>query len=294
MKHKFLIIICILSLNILSCTEEELLPGGSGFIEVNEVIISAETSGRMLKRYVREGDIVSAGDTLAIIDPSRLQLGIASAHAVRKVAEENLRTARIKIEQVARQTAYVEQERERVQKMVDANSATKQLLDKLNLDFDQSIIAMKSAKTNVSRITAELAKIDADIAVVKRDLLDCYLIAPISGNLIETYLEPGELAIPGKALMKIAPLDSVWVKIYLPAPLFANVQIGDPASVTTESGDSSIAGKVVWTSDEAEFTPRNVQTMNSRTDLVYAVKIDLPNESGKLKIGMAVYVTLEK
>jgi HlyD family secretion protein len=84
------------------------------------------------------------------------------------------------------------------------------------------------------------------------------------------------------------------VKVYLPAPEFAKVKIGDKAVIDTESGDEKYDGWVIWTAESAEFTPKNVQTKKSRTNLVYAVKVRVPNDDGTLKIGMPVYVTLEQ
>ena len=85
----------------------------------------------------------------------------------------------------------------------------------------------------------------------------------------------------------------MWVKLYLTTGRFAAVKLGDPAAVSTESGGQSYNGTVVWTSDEAEFTPKNVQTEQARADLVYAVKVSILNLDRTLKVGMPVYVTLE-
>jgi len=80
--------------------------------------------------------------------------------------------------------------------------------------------------------------------------------------------------------------------VYLSAGNFANITVGDKATVDTEAGGKTYQGHVVWTSEEAEFTPKNVQTEESRANLVYAVKVRVENTDGSLKIGMPVYVTI--
>ena len=112
--------------------------------------------------------------------------------------------------------------------------------------------------------------------------------------MTDKYVEVGELVSPGRALARISRTDSLWVKLYLPTDQFANVAIGDPATIDTETGGRQFPGKVVWTSAEAEFTPKNVQTAKSRANLVYAVKVKMANPDGLLKAGMPVFVTLDK
>ena len=110
----------------------------------------------------------------------------------------------------------------------------------------------------------------------------------------EKFVEPGELLSPGKAIARIARLDTVTVKIYLTTGQFAGVKLGDRTTISTESGDKEYAGTVIWTSDKAEFTPKNVQTEEARADLVYAVKVSVPNPDRTLKVAMPVFVRLEK
>ncbi|MEW5995642.1 MAG: HlyD family efflux transporter periplasmic adaptor subunit, partial [Candidatus Zixiibacteriota bacterium] len=138
------------------------------------------------------------------------------------------------------------------------------------------------------------ARLDADIDRLDRRLQDCYPIAPITGIVTDKYVETGELLTPGRPMAKISRLDTLWVKVYLPAADFARAKVGDPVVVDTESGGRQYAGAVVWTSEEAEFTPKNVQTRKSRANLVYAVKVRVPNSDGLLKIGMPVFVSFEK
>jgi len=261
--------------------------GGSG-------LVSAETSGRVMSLNFGEGDLVLKDDTLLIIDPSRLELALEVALAGLHVTEARLHTTTVQLEQAEKTEEYAKSEFDRITKLYESGTTTRKNYDRLEYEYNQAVITRKASQANIMSIEAELVKIKADIKTIERQLTDCYPHAPDKGTIIEKYVETGELLSPGKAIAKIARLDTVWVKIYLAAGEFAGVKIGDGATVDTESGDIEYAGQVIWTSDEAEFTPKNVQTEQSRADLVFAVKVRIPNVDGKLKIGMPVFVSLEE
>lgn len=289
-------VIAIIGLTFLlgSCKDQNAPAGGSGFIEANEVTVSSETSGRIIRRLYDEGTVVRANDTLAVIDPSRMELDLASAEANHQTLQATLQSSRLAVSRARETEQYAQSERNRVAKLLSSGSATQKQLDQLQHELDLAVNARQTAEANVRVTEAQIDKLDADIARIKRQLQDAYLLSPASGIVTEKYVEEGEVVNPGKAMLKISSLDTVWVKVYLPAREFASVKLGEKASVATESGEKTYPGTVVWTSNEAEFTPKNVQTEKSRANLVYAVKVSIPNTDGRLKIGMPVYVSLEK
>ncbi|MBD3258027.1 HlyD family efflux transporter periplasmic adaptor subunit [candidate division GN15 bacterium] len=277
---------------LIGCSGDNGFRGGSGLIEADESMVSAEMSGRVVDLRFAEGDDVTAGDTLLVIDPTRVELLLSAARAGREVIEANLKTARIQVDQAERSEDYAEVEFKRLDKLVSSGTANKQQLDKVTYERDQAQIALKTARANVQTLEAQLEQADAEIAQLARQLEDCYPISPVSGVVTDKLIDNGELLAPGKAMAMVSQLDTVWVKVYLPAGDFAQVRIGDEANVSTESGGQEFTGRVVWTSEEAEFTPKNVQTEESRADLVYAVKVRIPNNDRYLKIGMPVFVIL--
>ena len=274
------------------CGTEEEVVGGSGLIEATDVIVSAETAGRIETLLFDEGTELQVGDTLVHIDTTRLALELVSAEAGRNVADAKLVTAKLNLQKAQEAEQYARSELDRVTRLLKTKTASQQQYDKLAHTHKETLIARDAAKAAIATIKAEIAKINADMNRIKRQLEDCYPTAPISGRVTEKYVETGELLAPGRPIAKIAKLDTVEVKVYLPAGDFAGVKTGDNAKVDTESGGEIYSGTVVWTSDEAEFTPKNVQTKKSRADLVYAVKVQIPNTDGKLKIGMPVFVTI--
>lgn len=290
----FLGLVTSLIITLTGCGGENSVAGGSGLLEADEVIVSAETSGRVQLLHFNEGSRVIEGDTLLIIDPSRLELELESALAGQKVAQARLQTANLQLEKARESERFVAAERDRIALLVKSGTATQKQLDQLEHEYAMATLGQRTARANISTIEAELTKIKADINRINRQLQDCYPLSPTNGTITEKYVKIGELLAPGRPIAKISRLDTLWVKVYLPTADFAEIKIGDKAIVDTESGGKQYSGEVVWTSEEAEFTPKNVQTKKSRTNLVYAVKVRVANSDGYLKIGMPVFVTIEK
>ncbi len=284
----------LIGLMAMSCSSKEDIIGGSGLLEADEMVLSAETNGQIEKLFFDEGTEVSVGDTLMEIDHSRLDLELEAALAGKNAVEAKLKTVRLQFEQAQENKRFLEKERDRVASLVGSGTATQKQLDQIEHEYTMAALGYRTAQAQITAAKAELAKIEADINKVRRLLQNCYPVAPISGTVTERYVDKGELAVMGKPLARISQLDTLWVKIYLPTGDFAQVKVGDAATVDTEAGEKTYRGTVVWTAEEAEFTPKNVQTKKSRANLVYAVKVRVPNTDGQLKIGMPVFVTIEK
>ena len=292
MKSKMIIILSLFLLSVLGCSKDKGAIGGSGLIEADEVVISTEANGQVIQLNFDEGFQVKLGDTLLIIDPTKLELQLKSSKAGYDVGSARLKASKIQAEQSVSSAAYAKSERERVAALVQSGSATQKQLDQLEYELSQASLAREAAAANVATAQAELSKWDADIQSIERKLQDCYPESPLTGVILEKLVEQGELLASSKPIGRIARLDTVWVKVYLASGDFAKVKVGDQASINTEAGQTTYGGNVVWTSQEAEFTPKNVQTEKSRANLVYAVKIKIPNTDGLLKIGMPVYVSI--
>ncbi|MDD5088813.1 MAG: efflux RND transporter periplasmic adaptor subunit, partial [bacterium] len=136
-------------------------------------------------------------------------------------------------------------------------------------------------------------KLDAALAVFDRQLRDGVILAPVSGTVILRNIEPGEVAAPGAALLRLADLSALELRVYLGEGELDLVQIGQtiPVIVDALPGDT-LSGVVTWVSSEAEFTPKNAQTRDARAQLVYAIKVRVANGDGKLHIGMPAEITL--
>jgi HlyD family secretion protein len=291
---RHIVIILLLSTALAGCGNNDGLVGGSGLIEAAESVISAESAGRVVQHRFDEGTSVSVGDTLVVIDPSNLELELTAASAGLDVLRAQLAAARVQVKQTTTAQEFAQSEFARVERLMQSGTATQKQFDQVQFERNQASLIRESSQAQMRILDAQLAKTEADIARLERRRVDCYALSPLDGVVTEKFVEPGELLSPGKAIARIARLDTVTVKVYLTTDRFAGVKLGDRAVVSTESGGKEYPGTVIWTSDKAEFTPKNVQTEEARADLVYAVKVSIPNPDRTLKIAMPVFVRLEK
>jgi HlyD family secretion protein len=283
----------LLPLVLAGCGEEDGIPWGSGLIEANASLVSAEAGGRLQAINFDEGHHVTRGDTIVLIDTTVSALQLRQARAVSEVAQSQLRLAEIDLERAREQQSFAKKELDRIEKLLPSGSATQHQYDVAENQYDLAGLAVDQAAAALSSADAEIARIDTEIDLLEEQLRDCFPTAPTAGTVIEKFVDIGELAAPGKALIEIARLDTVWVKVYLPPNDLTRIKLGDSAEVDPEDGrHEPLLGEVTWIASEAEFTPKNVQTKEARADLVYAVKVTIPNPDSILKIGMPVMVRI--
>lgn len=156
-------------------------------------------------------------------------------------------------------------------------------------DFERAEELYKSG--SVSRENYDRLKYKRDESALKAGW--CSIKSPIEGRLLYAYREPGELVAPGTKLATVADLSGVWAYIYVPHDKLVRLSHGmDVKGYLPEAGDKELPGRVSVIYPEAEFTPKNVQTREERTRLVYAVKVSFPNPEGLLKPGMTIEMEL--
>jgi HlyD family secretion protein len=290
-KPAYLLAVVLL---IASCGNNNVPPGGSGLIEATEIVVSSEVSGQLKSLRFDEGDSIAKGDTIAEIDTVTTMLRLRQAEALREVAETKVKVSAINIEQSSYSLDLAKKEYDRVSALITSGSINQQQYDKTETAYNQAILSKKQADAAYQAALAELANAEAAIALLEKQLDDCFPQSPESGMITNKFVEVGELIGIGKPLVEIAKLDTVWVKVYLPPSDLTRISLGGHALVDPEDGRSKpLEGKVSWISDQAEFTPKNVQTKEARADLVYAVKITIPNPGKILKIGMPVSVKIQ-
>jgi membrane fusion protein YbhG len=178
---------------------------------------------------------------------------------------------------------------QRTQSLFNDHAATAQQLDKSELDY-RTLLAQTAAAT-AQRETAvrDTATVTAQIAQINDQLRRSHVRDPIDGVVLATYVKPGEFVQPGEALYRIAALDTVDIKAYVTESQLGTIRLGQSVRVTIDSAQGNrhqFTGTISWIASEAEFTPTPIQTRDERTNLVYAIKIRVPNRGGVLKIGM--------
>ena len=278
---------------------------GSGFdatgtFEATEVIVSAEVNGRIMQYDVDEGIILKAGQQVGYIDTTQLYLQkmqlTANARSVRSRAQDVSKQIASTREEIAK----AQFEKRRNEKLLASNASTQKQID--DLDSQIAVLEKKLAaqistlQNSNTSITEESSALEIQVAAIEDMIRKSILSSPIDGTVLANYAQAGELAAPGKALFKVADTGNMYLRAYLTSSQLADVKIGQQVKVFSDYGDDirkEYPGTVKWIADKAEFTPKTIQTKDERADLVYAVKIAVPND-GYIKIGMYGEVKLSE
>lgn len=287
----------LLLLILAGCSRSESFDA-TGTFEATEVTVSAEASGRILAFNVNEGDRIEQGQTVGTIDTVQLYLQkmqlerqIASVRSNRPDISKQVTALR---EQIAQQEA----ERTRIKRLLDDGAATTKQLDDIDASLKilngQLEATLSTLRNNTASIDENSSSIELQIAQVEDRLAKCRIVSPVTGTVLAKYAETGELASTGRPLMKVADLDHIYLRAYFTSEQLAALQLGQEVTVTADFGADEqyeYPGHIIWIASESEFTPKNIQTRNTRANLVYAVKIAVEND-GRLKIGLYGEVNL--
>jgi HlyD family secretion protein len=283
----------------------------SGTIESTNIIVSSRTAGNIQTLNFNEGAKVNAGDTILIIDHELLDIQLRQAIASKDVtdaqlklmlsgarkedinqAEQNLNQAKINYE-------LADRDKMRMQNLYVSRSITQKQYEDALARYDLMTAQYKVAQDNLNKVKkifrpeeidqakANLNKSIAGVDLLKKNIRDSYVLSPINGFLVKTFIENGETVTPMSSLFKVSDLDVVELVIYVSEEELGLVKLGQKAEVTIDTyKDKVYEGKVTYISPEAEFTPKNIQTKDERTKLVFAVKLEIPNKNYDLKPGM--------
>ena len=269
-----------------------------GTFEATEVVVSSEATGRILNFEVEEGMAVEANQMVGAIDSVQLHLQRKQLVAQQSALLGSRPDVKKQVAALREQIAKQNEELRRVENMLKDGAATKKQKDDIEAQIkilESQLDAMLSTlDKNTSTINNNSAALEAQIAALDDRISKCRVISPVGGTVLVKYAEVGELASVGKPLMKIADLDNIYLRAYFTSDQLAKVNLGDEVKVVADFGGEErydYTGRVAWISSESEFTPKTIQTKDSRANLVYAVKIAVEND-GRLKIGLAGEVIL--
>lgn len=269
-----------------------------GTFEATEVVVSSEATGRILNFEVEEGMTVEANQMVGAIDSVQLHLQRKQLEAQQSALLGSRPDVKKQVAALREQIAKQNEELRRVENMLKDGAATKKQKDDIEAQIkileSQLDATLSTLDKNTSTINNNSAALEAQIAALDDRISKCRIISPVGGTVLVKYAEAGELASVGKPLMKIADLDNIYLRAYFTSDQLAKVNLGDEVKVVADFGGEErydYIGRVAWISSESEFTPKTIQTKDSRANLVYAVKIAVEND-GRLKIGMAGEVVL--
>ncbi|MFT5169088.1 MAG: HlyD family secretion protein [Saprospiraceae bacterium] len=284
-----------------SCKEQVTLSDAYGNFEATPTTVSAEANGRLLFLKVEEGQQLKAATLIALVDTTQLDLQRKQIQATINTLPQKLRTDLADIEVMKNQKANLTRERDRVKRLVEKKAATPKQLDDINGEIDvveKRISAIQSQTQTTNRsILSEKGPMLAQIDVVNEQIRKSYIYNPIDGTVLTKLTEPFEMVGMGSPLYRIAELDTMTLRFYTSAVQLQQVKLGEHIEVLVDNGTTgynTLTGIVSWISEQAEFTPKTIQTKEDRVNLVYAVKAKVANPNGLLKIGMPAEVNFKK
>jgi len=271
----------------MACNQQEESADAYGNFEAIEVMVSAESNGRIITFLQQEGATLQKDQVTVTIDTTQLYLqklqlesGFVSLGSRINTLEAQVRASRVQLENLDR-------EKSRIDKLVKGGAATTKQQDDIYGQvalLEAQIAATESQKASVY---AERKTLEVQIRQVEDQILKCTVKNPITGIMLTKYKEQGEMAALGQPLYKIADMGELILRAYVSGNQLASVQTGGAVSVRFDKEQEmvEIGGIVSWVSPRAEFTPKIIQTREERVNLVYAIKVQVPND-GSLKIGM--------
>jgi len=259
-----------------------------GNFEATEVIVSAETSGRILKFDVAEGTEIGQGTEIALIDTTLLHLQKAEILAGMKGVRTKINSIDAQNDILKQQIANLNVNIARTENMLKNDAATQKQYDDLTGQLAVMEKQITANNTQKASIAAELSVYEAKKATLNEQLTRSSVKSPVKGTIIEKYSEAGELTAAGKPMVKIADLSVIKLKVYVSGAQLESVKLGQQCTVRIDNGKkgySSFTGTITNISGKAEFTPKIIQTKEDRVTLVYAVTIGVIND-GSMKSGM--------
>jgi HlyD family secretion protein len=283
----------------------------SGNIEAINITVSAKVSGEILQILQDEGAQVFKGDTILIIDSETFELRLTEAIAAKEYAEaqynllkegardEDVRQAEENLTQAKINLDLAEKNKERMVNLYESKSITTKQYDDAIGNYQIVLARYNAANENLNKVKnlarpeelkqaeANLKRMDANVKLIQKSVNDCYVTSPVNGFIVKKFIEVGESVGMMSSLFQVSDLTVVELIIYVPETELAKVKLNQITDVQVDTyPDNTYEGKVIYISPEAEFTPKNIQTKEERTKLVFAVKIQIPNPDFELKSGM--------
>jgi HlyD family secretion protein len=286
MKTTSLIIIA--SLLLVGCKSKTGQADAFGNFEATEVIVSAETSGRIMAFDAVEGIVVEKGSVIALIDTTIFHLQKAEIEAGMKSVRTRISSINAQNDILKQQIENIQVNVSRIEKMLKDDAATRKQYD--DLTGQVAVLQKQIAANNTQKVSvaAELSVYESKKTTLNEQITRSSVRSPLKGTIIEKYSEAGEVTAAGKPLVKIADLSIIKLKVYVSGAQLASIKTGQKCTVRTDKGEkeyTSYTGTISYISEKAEFTPKIIQTKEERVILVYAVNIDVMN-NGALKSGM--------
>ena len=263
----------------------------TGIFEATTVTVSSETNGKLVSFAIDEGDSLLAGQQVGLVDTTLLALQRKQLHSQQLSTEKSSPDIAAQVAALRSQIAHQQNECDRIARLLTNGAATQKQSDDANAQLrtlrGQLEGLLSTLDKSRSSITESASALQYQREQVEEQIRKSLIAAPITGTVLQKYTEQGEYTTPGRPLFKMANLDDIYLRSYFTASQLAHIRIGQEVTVIADFGGDEqyeYPGKIIWIAQESEFTPKSIQTQDSRANLVYAVKVAVKND-GRLKLG---------
>lgn len=263
----------------------------TGIFEATTVTVSSETTGKILSLDISEGDSIKNGQTIAVIDTTMLVLQQKQLNSQKLSVENSSPNIVAQVSSLRAQIAHQKHECDRLGRLLADGAATQKQYDDaqsqlkvLQAQLDALASSLSNSRNSISDNAVALQYQQEQL---EEQIEKSTVKSPLTGTVLIKYAEQGEFATPGKPICKIANLNDIYLRSYFAVSQLSDIHIGQEVTVIADFGGDKqyeYPGTITWIAQESEFTPKSIQTKDSRANLVYAVKIAVKND-GRLKLG---------
>lgn len=265
----------------------------NGRSETDIISLSSQVSGIVENVLFEEGGFVKKGNVLFTVNTDKMKSVLKGQQAQVLEIDANLKANRANIKQVDSELKFAMETLEKTKRLVAQGAATRQRQEELQTKVNVLKAKKEMLITNRNQMDAKKKQLSASMEQTKISIRDASIESPIDGVILNQFVNEGELILPGRKMAEIADLNKMEITVYVSLADLPEIKIGNNADVRIDGRDSLLQGRIKWIASESEFTPKTILTRETRTSLVYAVKIAVDNKDGILKIGMPVDVIIK-
>ncbi|WP_089278012.1 HlyD family secretion protein [Antarctobacter heliothermus] len=251
---------------------------GNGRIEAEQIDIATRTPGRIDRILAKEGDLIEAGQVLAVMDTRELEAQLARAQADVASAESRIEEVKALIAQREAELALAEEEYARAVQLAERGVTSRAVADQQEARQATSRAALNATTAQLHTAERGVEAAAALVQLYEAQIADATLTAPVMGRVLYRLAQPGEVLGGGGRVVTMLDLSNVYMEMFLPADQAMLTGIGAEARVRLDSIPYAIPAFVSFVSPEAQFTPRTVETAEERADLMFRVKVLVPEE----------------
>ncbi len=293
MKNKILWFLLISVLLVFSCNNNDDVFEYTGIVEGISVKVPALTGGKILQMVIKEGQSIKVGQLIAVVDTMEL---IYTKDQIAASLEELLvqtEIAKTNLSRTNNDYVYAKEKYDRMNKLYKSSSIPKQSLDDIKNKLESVESTLVLARQNQNSIEAKRKQLNAQLKLIEKKIKDAKIYAPLSGFVTSKYFETGEAVMQLNPVVEIININVMETKIYVSETRLPKINLGQEVTIKIDGIDEDMSGEIEWISPESEFTPKTILTPETRTSLVYAIKVTIDNPNAILKHGMPVVIQMK-